>query len=95
MRRSLTAFLILTGALGAMVPLVSMPRAAAQVRDQRPTGATVVGVVTRKFVSANDSYLIEVNGKPYQVPPDFYVQAQVGQVVQFDGLHWSVLNRNR
>ena len=55
-------------------------------------GPTVEGVVTQKFTVNDDaSYTIAVDGTPFEVPLEVYLEAQVGSVVWFDGSHWSVV----
>jgi hypothetical protein len=56
-------------------------------------GLAVQGEVTQKFVTSGDSFgtpMIEVNGTVYEVPQVFYDEVQVGTVVRFDGLDWTI-----
>jgi len=53
----------------------------------------IIGPVTAKYRGGADSgnYLIAVNDKPYDVPPDFYNQVQVGDTVKFTGRQWLIV----
>lgn len=55
----------------------------------------VYGPVDQKYTTGGDtgSYLISVNGTPYEVPMSFYYSVQVGDVVKFDGRSWSIVKR--
>ena len=94
MERKIIAMLMLTGMLGAFAPFSPMPRAAAQVSNQGTIayGPTVQGEVTQKFSAKDDYYLIAVNGRPYEVPLDFYYRVNVGMVVKFDGTNWTIIS---
>ena len=94
MEWKIIAMLMLTGMLGAFAPFSPMPRAAAQVSNQGTIayGPTVQGEVTQKFTAKNDYYLIAVNGRPYEVPLDFYYRVNVGMVVKFDGANWTIIS---
>jgi hypothetical protein len=50
----------------------------------------IIGPVTAKYRSSPDSgsYLIAVNGTPYDVPQDFYNQVQIGDTVKYTGKQW-------
>ena len=53
----------------------------------------VIGPVTAKYHTGADSgsYLISVNDKPYDVPPDFYNQVQIGDTVKYTGSQWLIV----
>jgi len=53
----------------------------------------VYGPVTQKYTTGGDTgdYLIAVNGSPYAVPPGFYAQVKIGDVVKFNGKDWSIV----
>jgi hypothetical protein len=55
----------------------------------------VYGPVDQKYATGGDtgSYLISVNGTPYEVPMSFYYSVRVGDVVKFDGRSWSVVKQ--
>lgn len=54
----------------------------------------VDGSVTQKFVRTDDSsYLIAVDGAPYEVPLDLYLRVNVGNTVHFDGANWTIAGR--
>lgn len=95
MGRKIIAVVMLTGMLGGFAPLAPIPHAAAQVSDQGTMtfGSTVQGEVDQKFSPNKEgSYVISVNGTPYEVPLEFYNQVDVGTVVQFDGTNWTVIS---
>lgn len=55
----------------------------------------VYGPVDQKYTTGGDSgsYLISVNGTPYEVPMSFYYSVRVGDVVKFDGRSWRIVKR--
>jgi hypothetical protein len=50
----------------------------------------VHGAVTQKYTSSQGTYLIAVNGTPYEVPVDFYNQVRLGDMVRYNGKEWSI-----
>jgi hypothetical protein len=92
--RRIMAVLMLAGVLGGLASFVSVPRASAEVGNPGAiiVGPTVQGEVTQKFTSLRDTYLIAVNGQPFQVPLDLYDRVDVGTVVKFDGSEWSIIS---
>jgi len=53
----------------------------------------VIGPVTSKYRGGADSgsFLIAVNGTPYDVGPDFYNQVQIGDTVKYTGKQWLIV----
>ncbi|HEX9247706.1 MAG TPA: hypothetical protein VGA35_16225 [bacterium] len=53
----------------------------------------VIGPVTSKYRGGadNGSFLIAVNGTPYDVGPDFYNQVQIGDTVKYTGRQWLIV----
>jgi hypothetical protein len=53
----------------------------------------VIGPVTAKYRSRPEggSFLIAVNGTPYDVGPDFYNQVQIGDTVKYTGKQWLIV----
>lgn len=94
MRRMLAA-VMLVGIVVAGLGFARQIAPALAQENSRPVvivGPTVAGVVTQKFTVNDDaSYIIAVDGTPYEVPLEVYLGAQVGSVVRFDGSHWSVV----
>jgi hypothetical protein len=70
--------------VGAMLPLAASSGLAAD--------RAVDGSVTQKFVNRGDdgTFQIAVNGTPYEVPREFYLVVQVGNIVHFDGTKWTI-----
>ncbi len=73
--------------VGAMLTLATTAGLAA--------GPAVDGSVTQKFSNRGDdaSFLVAVNGTPYEVPREFYLVVQVGDTVHFDGTNWTITSR--
>lgn len=92
MGRKGIAALLLAGVLVGFAPLACMPRATAQASDQETiaVGRIVQGVVTQKFNSGN--YVIAVDGWPYEVSLGLQRTANVGTVVRFDGMNWTIVS---
>jgi hypothetical protein len=53
---------------------------------------SVVGEVTQVFTYSvnNGTPEIAINGTPYEVPLAFYLTVHVGNIVQFDGMNWTI-----
>jgi len=73
--------------VGAMLALAASAGLAA--------GPVVDGRVTQKFSSSGEEldFRIAVDGRPYDVPLGFYRSVQVGDMVHFDGLTWTITSR--
>jgi hypothetical protein len=85
--------------LGSLALAGPIPQAAAQVNGSGMTtfGPALQGKVTQKFVTSPENAgttLIAVNGDVYDVPRAFYDEVQVGTVVRFDGVRWTIINNN-
>ena len=58
------------------------------------TGTVVVGWVEAKRVDrTNDSYVIVINNAGYDVPPFFWNEVRVGDLVKWDGLVWTIVKK--
>lgn len=55
----------------------------------------VHGSITQKFTGevSNGDYLVSVDGTPYAVPLNVYLAVHVGDTVNFDGTHWTIVAR--
>lgn len=53
----------------------------------------VYGPVTQKYRQGGDSetYVIAVNGTPYNVPLDFFQRVNLGDTVKYGGSHWEIV----
>lgn len=55
---------------------------------------TVVGWVERKFPApGRDAVVIVINHVEYAVPPEFYDEVRVGDLVKFEGGIWTIVKR--
>jgi hypothetical protein len=85
--------------VASLTVLGETPYAAAQTTGSGMLvfGPSFEGPVTQKFAFNGQSrdYIIEVNGVPHEVPEAFYHEVQVGTIVRFDGLSWTVLSNRR
>ena len=55
---------------------------------------TIVGWVARKFPAPGlNRLIIVINNVEYDVPPEFYAEVKVGDLVKFEGGLWKIVKR--
>jgi len=57
--------------------------------------AYVYGPVTQKFATGTDEVdrMIEIGGTTYLVPPIFFAQIEVGDIVKYNGRIWTIVRK--
>lgn len=58
----------------------------------------VYGPVTQKFTrggDGGDTWIIAVDGKPYEVPQGFYLKVALGDTVKYTGKQWQLVKTAR
>ena len=55
---------------------------------------TIVGWVERKFPAPGlNRLIIVINNVEYDVPPEFYAEVKVGDLVKFEGGLWKIVKK--
>jgi len=55
---------------------------------------TVVGWIERKFpYPVRNAYIIVINDVEYDVPPEFYEEVRIGDLVKFEHGLWTIVRR--
>jgi hypothetical protein len=62
--------------------------------DATTEGTGVVGWIEAKRIEqSNHAYLLVINSVEYEVPGYFYQQAEVGDLVKWDGTTWTIVRK--
>lgn len=59
-------------------------------------GREIIGFVDEKRTSqrgGDTEYVLVVNRTPYSVPAHFWLRADVGDIVKYDGLEWTIVRK--